>query len=156
MLRLQGILSRQSHLHQRERMLCKRSLTVLFCSVSLWANAQTKPAAPIEKVYTYVEQMPQLPGGGGQQAIDSEIMKRLRIPAFALEGQLPKTRVQFSFIVATDGSLQDVKITNSTRSSTIDKAILNAIYSLPCLTPGYQNGQPVRVALTLAMGLEYR
>jgi protein TonB len=116
--------------------------------------AKQKPAP--EKVYTYVEQMPQLPGGGGQQAIVNAIMKRLRITAVALEGQLPETRIKFSFIVATDGSLQDVKILNSTRSSAIDKAILNSVYSLPCLTPGYQYGQPVRVQLIFPMGLEYR
>jgi protein TonB len=115
-----------------------------------------KPKLAPEKVYTYVEQMPQLPGGGGQQAIDNEIMKRLRIPAFALEGQLPETRVRFSFVVATDGSLQNVKIVNSTRSAAIDKAILNAVYSLPCFIPGYQNGRPVSVQLIIPMGLEYR
>jgi len=116
--------------------------------------SRQKPA--LEKVYTYVEQMPQLPGGGGQQAIINAIMKRLRIIAIPLEGQLPETRVRFSFIVATDGSLQDVKILNSTRSPAIDKAILNAVYALPCLIPGRQNGQLVRVQLIFPMGLEYR
>ena len=156
MLSLRSILFRQSNSLQRERMLRGLSMTVLFSSVSLLVYAQAKPVQTDTRVYTYVEQMPQLPGGSGQQAIDNAIMRRLRIPAIALEGQLPETRIRFSFIVATNGSLQDVKILNSTRSSAIDKAILNAVYSLPCLIPGYQNGRPVRVQLIIPMGLEYR
>jgi protein TonB len=116
--------------------------------------AKPKPAP--KKVYTYVEQMPELPGGGGQQAIGNAILRRVRIPAFVLEGQLPETRIRFSFIVATDGSLRDVKVLNSTRSAIIDKAILTAVYALPCLIPGYQNGHPVPVQLIIPMGLEYR
>jgi hypothetical protein len=45
--------------------------------------ARQKPAP--EKVYTYVEQMPQLPGGGGQQAIANEILKRVRLTKAAVE-----------------------------------------------------------------------
>jgi protein TonB len=142
-----------------------RLVLILLLTAMLSACAQQKaPALPVaakpktapERVYTYVEQMPQLPDGGGQQAIGNAILRRVRVPAFAIEGQLPETRIRFSFIVATDGSLQDVKILNSTRSTIIDKAILTAVYALPCLIPGYQNGQPVPVQLVIPMGLEYR
>nr|GFB54456.1 hypothetical protein [Tanacetum cinerariifolium] len=56
-------------------------------------SGEGKAAAPVaevveDKVYTYVEQMPQLPGGGGQQAIVNAIQKAFRYPAVDLRNQI--------------------------------------------------------------------
>ena len=117
-------------------------------------TTQQKPAP--EKVYTYVEQMPQLPGGGGQQRIGMELMKRFSYPAFSHADQWPESNVKVAFIVNTDGSLQDIKLLASSHNTTIDNALLAAVYAMPCLLPGYQDGRPVRVQLILPIGLEYR
>ena len=108
------------------------------------------------RVYTYVEQMPQLPGGGGQQRLCFELLKHMDYPSFSLKEQMPESRVKLAFIVNTDGTLQDVKLLASSHNAAIDKALVAAAYTLPHLVPGYQNGQPVRVQLTFPIILEYR
>lgn len=127
---------------------------------SLSANAQqpapAKPTATTGKVYTYVEQMPELPGGGGTQAISMALMKRFSYPAFNHSNQWPESNVRIAFVVNTDGSLQDINLLASSHNTTIDNALLAAVYAMPCLLPGYQNGQPVRVQLIFPIILEYR
>jgi protein TonB len=139
--------------------------TVWLLTAALSACAQQEaPALPVaaqhtpvpEKVYTYVEQMPQLPGGGGQQRIGMELMKRFSYPAFSHSDQWPESNVKVAFVVNTDGSLQDVKLLASSHNTTIDNALLAAAYAMPCLMPGYQDGRLVRVQLTFPIGLEYR
>jgi protein TonB len=115
-----------------------------------------KQAVASTHVYTYVEQMPQLPQGGGQQAICLEILKRLRYPTFDSREQLPESSVRVAFTVDTDGTLQDAKLLASSHNAGIDKALLDAVHSLPRLTPGYQNGRPVRVQLSFPLTLEYQ
>jgi TonB family protein len=115
-----------------------------------------KQAADSNPVYTYVEQMPQLPQGGGQQAICLKILKRLHYPTFDSKEQLPESSIRVAFTVATDGTLQDAKLLASSHNASIDKALLDAVYTLPRLTPGYQNGRPVRVQLSFPITLEYQ
>lgn len=138
---------------------------VWLLTAALSACAQQKaPAPPVaakqetapEKVYTYVEQMPELLGGGGQQRIVMELMKRFSYPAFSHSDQWPESNVKIAFVVNTDGSLQDIKLLVSSHNIIIDTALLAAAYAMPCLLPGYQNGQPVRVQLTFPIILEYR
>jgi TonB family protein len=106
--------------------------------------ARQKPAP--EKVYTYVEQMPQLAGGGGTQAISNDIMKRLRI-----SGKFEPNcyRVMVYFEVNAFGEVQHAKITGSSQSVAIDSAVLQAVRLLPKLSPGHQEGRPVIVSFTM-------
>ena len=67
--------------------------------------AQPKPAP--EKVYTYVEQMPQLPGGGGMSAIMSEFFKNFHPSTAAIRGE--RTRPIVHFEVGPDGNVSQVK-----------------------------------------------
>ena len=54
------------------------------------------------KVYTYVEQMPQLPGGGGNGAIVNAIQKAVKYPPLALRNQV-EGRIFVSFTVNPQG-----------------------------------------------------
>jgi outer membrane biosynthesis protein TonB len=122
-------------------------MTVLFCSASLWTNAQTKPIAPAEKVYTYVEQMPQLPGGGGDKAIASQLMRLLRVPKLKEQLSWPRTKV--SFIVGSDGRIYDEQVFLTDSIPEYSAAMLRAVRALPRFTPGYQEGKPVAVKITI-------
>jgi outer membrane biosynthesis protein TonB len=107
--------------------------------------ARPKPAP--EKVYTYVEQMPQLPGGGGMQAIAGEVLKRLKL----LPGRVEPScyRVLAYFEVSPTGLIQHARLVRASQSAIIDSSLLAAIRSLPTLYPGYQQGRPVTVGLTI-------
>jgi protein TonB len=146
MLSLRSIFSRQSHSLQRERMLRKLSMTVSIFGALLWANAQTRPAASAEKVYTYVEQMPQLPGGGGMPQIMAAIAKRMRLSG-KIEPSCYRTMVYFE--VSPAGVVRHAKVTTASQSPAVDAALLRAVRSLPTLRPGYQQGKPVTVSFTM-------
>lgn len=99
------------------------------------------------KVYTYVEQMPALPGGGGMGAIVSAIQKNVRYPAVDLRNQV-EGRVFASFTVDENGDISDVKIVKGL-SSTIDAETIRSIKALPKFIPGKQNGRSVKVSFTV-------
>ncbi len=99
------------------------------------------------KVYTYVEQMPALPGGGGMGAIVNAIQKNVRYPAVDLRNQV-EGRVFASFTVDENGDVSDVKIVKGL-SGTIDSETIRAIKSLPKFIPGKQNGRAVKVSFTV-------
>lgn len=99
------------------------------------------------KVYTYAEQMPELPGGGGQPAIVAAIQKAVRYPAADLRNQV-EGRVFAKFTVNENGQVTDVEIVKGL-SSTIDAETIRGIKTLPTFKPGKQNGRAVRVSFTV-------
>ncbi|HET9503195.1 MAG TPA: TonB family protein [Hymenobacter sp.] len=100
------------------------------------------------KVYRYAEQMPQLPGGGGQVAITQAVQSKITYPKAAPGEVLPSGRVFANFTIDTDGTVQDAKIVKGL-SPAFDAAVLAAVRQLPRFEPGKQNGQPVAVAFTI-------
>ena len=101
----------------------------------------------IVKPYTFVEQMPELPTGGGQLAIVVAIQKAVRYPARALSNQV-EGRVYVSFTVDSKGEVTDVKIVKGLGSG-IDEETVRAIKTLPRFIPGKQNGREVSVSFTV-------
>ncbi len=99
------------------------------------------------KPYTYVEQMPQLPGGGGNAAIVAAIQKAIRYPPLALRNQV-EGRIFVSFTVNAKGDVSDVKVVKGLGSGT-DEETIRAVNSLPKFIPGKQNGRAVAVSFTL-------
>lgn len=101
----------------------------------------------VVKPYTFVEQMPELPGGGGQLAIVAAIQKAVRYPSMALRNQV-EGRVYVSFTVDPKGEVTDVKIVKGLGSG-IDEETTRAIKTLPRFIPGKQNGREVSVSFTV-------
>ncbi|MBD2723551.1 energy transducer TonB [Hymenobacter armeniacus] len=99
------------------------------------------------KVYTYVEQMPQLPGGGGNRAIVNAIQANVKYPAEALK-HAAQGRVFVSFTIGEDGMVRDSKIVKGIGWG-CDEAVLEAVKQLPQFTPGTQQGRPVSVSFTV-------
>lgn len=110
----------------------------------LYDQGKQQPTAVGDNpVFTYVEQMPALPGGGGQAAIVAAIQQRLALPADVAEG-----RVFVKFIVNKAGGVQNAEIIKGL-SRTEDEAVLAAVRELPTFVPGKQNGHTVLVSLLL-------
>ena len=105
------------------------------------------PDATASKPYTYVEQMPQLPGGGGTAAIVAAIQKAVRYPSLALRNGV-EGKVFVSFTVNPKGEVTDVKIVKGLGSG-LDEETMRAIKTLPRFVPGKQNGREVSVAFTV-------
>ena len=71
--------------------------------------AQTRPT----QVYTYVERMPELLGGGGMAGIINEFSKQLHIPAFDDDGNTRYSGIHVMFTVGTDGKVRDIAMAKS-------------------------------------------
>jgi hypothetical protein len=113
----------------------------------LSAAGQPASSPPEDQVYTYAEQMPQLPGGGGLPAIVAAVQQRLAIPAGTPAAD---HRVFVQFTVGKEGQVLSPAIVQGA-SPAIDAAVLAAVRRLPTFSPGRQAGRAVRVAFTLAI-----
>ena len=136
-------------------------LGVLFIAVACEkATAQTNvqqtpppPSVPVpadnkpvneSKLYTYVEQMPMLPNGGGNAAIVESIQRSIVYPV----GVSASGRVFVSFTVNQAGGVQDIKVVKSLAPA-FDQAVVAAVEKLPNFIPGKQGGKPVNVSFTV-------
>jgi len=108
------------------------------------APAPGRPTPSPAGVYTYVEQMPALPTGGGMMAIVQQIQQNLVYPS----GPHQEGRVFVSFVVRADGSVSDTKVVKSLAPA-YDEAVVAAIQKLPRFVPGWQGGRPVAVSFTV-------
>ncbi|RFP64338.1 TonB family protein [Hymenobacter lapidiphilus] len=128
------------------------TLPRLLLAVCLLASTlQPLLAQDSKKVYTYVEQMPQLPGAGGTGAVQAAILKNFRYPADASPAQLPG-QVYVQFNVTQTGQVEEAKVVKGL-SPGIDAAALDAVRRLPRFVPGKQNGQAVTVRFTIPLKL---
>ncbi|MGY3089123.1 protein TonB [Hymenobacter sp. UYAg731] len=105
------------------------------------------------KVYTYVEQMPQLPGyGGSGAAVAAAIRERL---SAAGAGGCGDSRVFVTFVVTAAGAVTDARLLKGVGGS-CDEATLAAVRQLPPFTPGRQHGCPVAVSYTVLVSMRAR
>ena len=109
--------------------------------------ATVADVAPPVAPYTYVEQMPELPGGGGVLAIVAAIQKSVRYPSRAINEGV-EGKLYASFVVNFKGEVVDVKIVKGLGFG-LDEETMRAIKSLPRFIPGKQNGREVNVAYTV-------
>ena len=102
-------------------------------------------AAPEEKVFEVVEQMPTYPGG--QDALFEYLQKHIKYPVIAEENGI-QGRVIVTFVVERDGSITDITVVKSVDPS-LDKEAKRVIGTMPHWIPGKQNGSSVRVKFTV-------
>jgi TonB family protein len=113
------------------------------------AAAQQMEEIVGDKVYTYVEQMPTMPGENNTQSIMAAIQERAVYPEQARRQNL-QGRVFVSFVVGADGQVKDLKLVKGIGGG-CDEAALAAVSQLPRMTPGKQNGRAVSVRMTAAV-----
>jgi protein TonB len=103
------------------------------------------PVQTDDEIFTFVEVMPEFPGG--RDAMNTFIGKNLRYPADALEAKLQGT-VFITFIVNKDGSISQIIVLRGV-SPSLDKEAIRVVKSMPKWRPGSMNGKTVRTQFNL-------
>ncbi len=98
-----------------------------------------------EEIFTVVEQQPEFPGGNSK--LGEYLGKNIRYPSAAQRANV-SGRVFISFVVNTDGSIQDVQVLKGLGFGT-DEEATRVVKSMPKWRPGKQSGRPVRVKYNL-------
>jgi len=111
------------------------------------ADPSSNEEEPTKKEYTYVEQMPSLPGGGGMGAIVAAINHNLHYPAEDILNKV-EGKVLATMTVDETGQVGNVKILQGL-SATLNAEAVRAIQTLPKFIPGRQNGRGVAVSFTV-------
>ena len=127
------------------------SVMAVFCFIT--ANAQkTVVSQKNQKVYDYVDQMPEYPGG--MPALIEFLQTNVKYPADA-EKQKVEGRVLVPFVVETDGSVTDVKLAKKAFPS-LDAEGMRVVKAMPKWTPGKHEGKLVRVQYTLPINFSLK
>jgi len=101
-------------------------------------------AAP-NRIYTYVEQMPTLPGASGMAGIVAALQQLVVVPPAA-----PAGRVFVQFVVTKEGAVSQPHILKGLRAD-VDSAVVEATRQLPRFIPGKQSHQVVPVSIAVAV-----
>jgi Ca-activated chloride channel family protein len=99
-----------------------------------------------QPIFSVVEEIPEFPGG--EAARVKFISDNLIFPDVKLDTN-KNYRVIIAFVVETDGSISNVKITRSCGVKECDKEALRIVKLMPKWKPGKQKGKPVRVAFQM-------
>ncbi len=115
------------------------------------STGPTKVEAAVEvekkddEIFTVVEQQPEFPGG--MSKLGDYLGKNIRYPSAAQRANVAG-RVFVSFVVNTDGSIQDVQVLKGLGFGT-DEEATRVVKGMPKWRPGKQSGRPVRVKYNL-------
>ena len=116
-------------------------------------NAQkTVVAQKNQQVFDVVEQMPEYPGG--MQALLEYLMENVKYPEDA-EKQKIEGRVIATFVVETDGSINNVEVVKPAFPS-LDAEAVRVLSAMPKWTPGMQSGKVVRVKYTVPINFNMK
>jgi protein TonB len=105
-------------------------------------KTEQAPAKFSEPVFMVVEKQPEFPGGKFERS--KFFAQNLTMPKAAKKSR----RIFVSFIVNTDGNLQDVVIAKGL-SPEYDQEVLRVALSMPNWIPGSQSGKLIRVKYIL-------
>jgi len=98
-----------------------------------------------DRIYDMVETRAQFPGG--EQACYKWIAEHQQYPVKAMEEGI-QGRVMVSFVVNTDGSIGDIKVTRSP-SPVLSKEAIRVVNTMPKWIPAKQGGKAVRSRFTI-------
>lgn len=117
---------------------------ILFFTMALLLSTALFGQNPTEDttntVYSFVESMPEYPGG--QEALLSFLSNEIRYPQDAREKGITGT-VLIKFVVEKDGSVSSAEVSVPLYSS-IDEESVRAVMAMPKWKPGTFDGKPVR------------
>jgi protein TonB len=97
------------------------------------------------RVYDFVEEMPQFPGG--EEGLRTYIAKNTNFPEYAWKNKIRGT-VYVSFIIDEEGKVVNVEIIKSVHPM-LDAEVVRVVSSLPRWKPGSQQGRKVKVRYNL-------
>jgi len=127
------------------------TLVILFGTVKAQtADTAHKANADTTKKWIPVDVEPVPPGG--IPGFYMYILKNLKYPKVAKEYNT-QGKVQLGFVVEKDGSLSNIKVTESLTPET-DAEAIRLMQNCPKWTPGMAQGKPVRVRYTVPVKFE--
>ena len=97
------------------------------------------------EITTYVEKMPEFPGG--LKALMKYLSINVRYPNEALKDAI-EGKVITNFIVNKDGGISDIQIVRSLHPL-LDAEALRVINAMPKWSPAIQRGKPVAIRYTI-------
>jgi protein TonB len=97
-----------------------------------------------------VEQQPEFPGGTAEMY--KYLSKNIKYPSAASRANV-SGRVFMSFVVNTDGSIQDVSVLKGLGFGCDEEAI-RVVKAMPKWKPGKQSGRAVRVKYNLPINFQ--
>lgn len=112
---------------------------------SLPAGAQ-QAAIPPAKVYKYVAHMPVFKPGDANRWVATHASAPKEA---TIDNLTRKSVVQFT--VNEDGHVSDVAIIKPSNNQVLDSAAIACVAAMPAWQPGYDQGKPVKVALSIAV-----
>lgn len=111
----------------------------------------TNYGSGLDSVYTVIRTSPEFPGG--EKALDTFVEKNMRYPKAARRAQVGG-KVFLTFIVNSDGSLQNIEVLKGMGFGTDEEAI-RLVKSMPRWSPGMrEDGQKVNVKFNLPIGFD--
>lgn len=125
-------------------MFMKKTITLLSAAVLLAVGVKaqtTVDTSKKEEIPSFVEQMPEFPGG--TENITPYLAANIRYPKEAQESGL-EGRVLLRFIVMEDGSLTDIKSVKHVGGG-LDEEAIRVVKAMPKWNPGKQDGKAVKV-----------
>ncbi|TVR83902.1 MAG: energy transducer TonB [Saprospirales bacterium] len=104
-------------------------------------DPEPEPEPQPAKVFTFVEQWPEFPGG--ERALYEFLAQNIVYPAVARSNNIEGT-VVIQFVVREDGSIEDPKVVRGIGGG-CDEEALRVVKQMPNWIPGEQQGLPVAV-----------
>lgn len=128
---------------------CERRENTELDSLSEKLVEKPKPTTP-EKVFTVVENQPEFPGG--IQAMYQFLGDNLKYPEAATKAFV-SGRVFISFVVTSEGQIQDVQVLKGIGFG-CDAEAVRVVKAMPAWKPGRQDGQAVNVRYNLPIAFQ--
>ncbi len=94
-----------------------------------------------DAIYTYVQEMPQFPGG--EEAFNNFLRHNIRYPLTARQHSI-EGRVYVYFVIEKNGTLSDIKIVQGIGAG-CDEEALRVMRMMPRWKPGKKQGHEVRI-----------
>ncbi|WP_343701276.1 TonB family protein [Chitinophaga sp.] len=104
-----------------------------------------------DEVQTFVEIMPEFPGG--EAALARFLTNNLRYPGMAAENGVQGV-VFVKFVVRATGEISDVELIGAKKGAGLDEEALRVVKRMPKWKPGKQNGQHVSVYFNLPINFK--
>lgn len=132
---------------QRHWLLLLFALLLTIITRPAAAQSHGQYATDTTRIFNYADQMPALPGGGGNLALGKAVQQQLQLPVAVREGRT-EGRVFVRVVIGVSGVGRQAVVVQSL-SPACDAAALAAVKRIPRLLPGRYQGQPVAVLLTV-------
>ena len=120
--------------------ICFSQIVEIGNSISIEESDSTNNSE-ITDIYSYVEEMPQFPGG--DEAKLKFLQENLKFPKSTLNNGIRGT-IYISFVVEKDGNISNIRILRGLQQE-IDEEVMRVVQSFPKWKPGKQRGRNVRV-----------